>query len=55
MSLKPDLDAAAIAALERSDAQLLDLCLTLEEIADTIPFDVDPGACRSSPLRSVPC
>lgn len=45
MSFKPDLDAAAIAALERSHAQLLNLCLTLEEIADTIPFDVDPGAC----------
>ncbi|MFN7010234.1 MAG: hemerythrin domain-containing protein [Allorhizobium sp.] len=46
MSLKPDLDAAAIAALERSHAQLLDLCLTLEEIAGTIPFDLDPGACN---------
>lgn len=46
MSLKPDLDAAAIAALERSHAQLLNLCLTLEEIAGTIPFDLDPGACN---------
>ena len=36
MSFKPDLDAAAIVALERSHAQLLDICLTLEEIADTI-------------------
>jgi len=46
MSLTIDLDAAGIVALERNHAGLLGLCLTLEEIADSIPFDVDSATCR---------
>lgn len=46
MSLTIDLDAAGIVELERNHAGLLGLCLTLEEIADSIPFDVDGATCR---------
>jgi hemerythrin-like domain-containing protein len=46
MSLTIDLDATGIVELERSHARLLGLCLTLEEIADSIPFDVDSATCR---------
>ncbi|NML76966.1 hemerythrin domain-containing protein [Rhizobium sp. S-51] len=47
MSLTTDLDAAGLVALERNHAGLLGLCLTLEEIADSIPFDVDSATCRA--------
>ncbi|MBU3962614.1 MAG: hypothetical protein KJ670_18535 [Alphaproteobacteria bacterium] len=45
MSMTIELDAAGLVELERNHAALLRLCLTLEEISDSIPFDIESAVC----------
>lgn len=45
MSMTIDLDAAGLVELECNHDGLLRLCLTLEEISDSIPFDVESAVC----------
>lgn len=45
MTLHARLNVDNLGALERHHEGLLRLCLTLEEIADSLPLDVDKEAC----------
>lgn len=48
------LNAGNLATLERSHDGLLRLCLTLEEIADSLPIDVDKDDCLDVARDMVP-
>jgi len=48
MTAETKLNAGDLAALERNHEALLGLCLVLEEIASSLPDDVDRTACREA-------
>lgn len=48
MSAAPNLNAGDLAELEANHQELLALCLTLEEIAFSLPSEVDGDACLAA-------